>query len=258
MYRPDFFLLKNLFLAVAATFLTYSTLVLFGTEISCRVYLPIGMLTFVAYQLASWQPAVTGYLISFKNAPGTLQFVLTLFSAAAGLLLLPAGLLKLLGLPAILTMLYNLQWPSVRLAGGMRAIFLLKNVIVSVVWTYLTFNLPLYPGNPDRVACSGRFILILILTLGLDLRDREADLERNVKTLPGRIGFSRAKQLILILAVCSFVIFMFLSFPGKLSILLSLSIAILVIIYLRPQTGYWTYFFLLDGILLLYALFLLI
>lgn len=256
MYRPDFFLLKNLFLAFAAALLVYATQLLCGVAISYRLFVAVGLLTFIAYQFASWSPAVEGYRISFNQSPGTFQQILTILGAIAGVILFPSELLKLLGLPALLTLLYYLHWPSGWLKGGIRSVFLLKNAVVSFVWTYLTYNLTVYPATPDTLAWAGRFVLILILTLGLDLRDREADLQRNVITLPGYAGFQRAKRWIVMLASGVLIVFYFQNFPGKTSLMISLVVAILVILPLKPRTGYWKYFFLLDGILVLYALFL--
>jgi hypothetical protein len=256
MYRPDFFLLKNIFLALAASLLVYATQILCGVAISYRLFFAVGLLTFIAYQFASWYPAVDGYRISFNQSPGRVQQILTLLGAISGVILFPVETLKLLGLPAILTLLYYLHWPSGWLKGGIRAVFLLKNMVVSFVWTYLTYNLPVYPDTPDTLAWVGRFVLVLILTLGLDLRDREADLQRNVKTLPGYAGFESAKRWIVMLASGVMIVFYFQIFPGKISLMISLLATILVILPLKPRTGYWKYFFLLDGILVLYALFL--
>ena len=96
------------------------------------------------------------------------------------------------------------------------------------------------------------------MTLGLDLRDIEADARRGVTTLPVIFGFRKAKRFILLLIILSATAFLIPEFSGKIPVLLSLALTAIAVLYLEASSSYWAYFFLLDGIMILHALFLLV
>lgn len=256
--RADLFLLKNALLAAAAASLAFASSFSGSYTIeSVQKALALGCLTFSAYQLASWHPVITNSWFILSRKPGLFNGVVTLVLGLSGIFLLRERLFLLL-IPGALTLLYYLRWSSGWLRGGIRSFFLVKNILVGLIWTFLTYNLAITDQQVNGISWAGRFIFIVILTLALDLRDIESDLQKNVRTIPAILGFRRARTLIFVFTVLSLAVLYFFHFPFRNATLLALTITALVILVLKPQTGYWTYFFLLDGIMPLHALFILL
>ena len=258
MHVPDFFFFRNVFLAAAAFLLAASGFVLSTIPVNYAICLSIGLFTFSVYQLASFHPSVQHFRISFQRKPGYLNAVSTAVATFIGFLALPIHLYPTFVLAGMLSILYFLQWQKGKFAGGLRSFFLLKNFLVAFMWTLCTLQLPVLPMQPDVMEILSRFLLILLITFGLDLRDVVADRKLGVMTLASELGFKNAKWIVLLLCIGCIVLCMSIDFDGAALLGLTFFVLLMAVQYVKEHTSYWTYFLLLDGILILHALFILL
>lgn len=256
MNRTGHFFLKNVFLSFAAFLLAYSAPL---TGRLFRFSLVTGLFTFCAYQLAAWYPMVRNKRLILNNTPGNVQILITAIALVIAVFMVPSlRFLIILVAPAILTVLYYIRWPEGFLQHGLRSFFLVKNLLVGGIWTWITYNPVAEYGHIDRTYWLARFFLIVIITLGLDLRDIETDKRTGVVSIPVVLGYGKAKKVILLISCLSIIAFLIPEYSGKAAALAGFSLCVLSLLMLNPKSGYWTYFFLLDGIMILHALFLLV
>lgn len=76
----------------------------------------------------------------------------------------------------------------------------LKIFLIALCWAWITVLGPLlqWGGTIDRAAIwlfIERAAFVFAITIPFDIRDLMLDLERDVPTLPGRLGMERAKQI---------------------------------------------------------------
>jgi hypothetical protein len=258
MHVPDFFFFRNVFLAAAASLLAASAFVLSAIPVNYPISLSIGLLTFSVYQLASFHPSVQHFRISFQRKPGYWNAASIFLATFIGFFQLPICLYPPVILAGILSILYFLQWQKGKFAGGLRSVFLLKNFLVAFVWTLCTLQLPVWPMQPGLMETLSRFLLILLITFGLDLRDAAADRKLGVMTLASQLGFKNAKWVLILLCIGCIWICMSIDFNGAAMLGLTFIVLLTVVLYLKEHTSYWTYFLMLDGILILHALFILL
>lgn len=160
----------------------------------------------------------------------------------------------------------------------LREVGLFKTIIVAIVWMFSTALIPcLIPNNPDLTSivllCSSRFLFILGITIPFDIRDLKYDEKDQLKTIAGKLGISRTKQLsIAILIVSALITIVYaslghsfvdsrwvehLSYTTYISVLTAanlaaIAIAIFIISRLSSGSNEYNYTFGLDGTMILH------
>jgi len=172
----------------------------------------------------------------------------------------------LLVIPSILSLGYVL--PFVKGQKRLRDFDYIKIFLIAIVWGIITVLMPILQRTtilelPHLFILLERMFFIFAITLPFDIRDLKIDAHMDVKTIPGRIGIQKTKQLarfslliVLLLAVMNWNWFIGdYSFNNLLSIFFSCCITLLLI-EKSDQTDA-DYFFtgLMDGTMILQFIF---
>lgn len=180
---------------------------------------------------------------------------------------LPAQLLTVLVVLGFLAFAYS--WPLLpfKTRKRIRDYGLLKILVLAGVWTIVTSILPmLYHGKsisayPFEILL--RFALLFALCLIFDIRDIQDDRKNNIDTLPNKMGMSNTYRLIttalLVFVVLSVIQYVRHPSPGRLGGALFTALATTWVAgYLRRHPSPKAYLALADGVMMLYALLVLV
>jgi hypothetical protein len=168
--------------------------------------------------------------------------LVSLFLTMVFSVLIDLKLYTILGILFVLGVLYVI--PLFPQKKSLRSWGLLKIVIVGLVWTGTTVVLPVVDtGLPWHIDLFffglQRFVLVLILMIPFEIRDRKAD-SRELYTLPQRYGVRPTQWIGYLLILFLFVLtFMRSRFSeGEVLVRLGLSLFLFVLIYFsRNQSG---------------------
>jgi hypothetical protein len=161
--------------------------------------------------------------------------------------------------------LYTLPLLPFPFLSRIRNIGFLKTLLLALTWTYVTAFLPLQQsgyvlGRGEYIFFAHRFCFMLQLCLIFDLRDVALDKVKGLHSLATDIS-TRAVNRLFYLLVASFVTASVLLFQFIPSLYLLLAFAMVqfavIILYRAPlqYRNYFFYFFLVDGLMILSALF---
>jgi 4-hydroxybenzoate polyprenyltransferase len=161
------------------------------------------------------------------------------------------------------------SWPLLPLRNKkrLREFGWLKIIVLAGVWTIVTSILPILfynkniSGYPFEILL--RFVFIFTLCIVFDIRDMQTDLEHNIYTLPHKIGLKNTYRLIniilILFAVLSVIQYLHYPVAARLAgALLTAVVTRIVISYLRKYPSVTGYLGLADGVMMLYALLILI
>jgi len=85
---------------------------------------------------------------------------------------------------------------------GLKDVGLSKVFLIALVWTCVTVLLPpLEAGAPVltrdvELLFAERFLFVFAISLPFDIRDRDRDAARGIRTIPVAVGVTRSKQLV--------------------------------------------------------------
>jgi 4-hydroxybenzoate polyprenyltransferase len=139
----------------------------------------------------------------------------------------------------------------------------IKIIVLTGVWTVATSILPILYWQKNiadyPLEITIRFVLVFILCVLFDLRDMQPDLKSSIYTIPNKVGIENSYRLIYATLVL-FVILSVLQYfrhpvSGRLvSAAITAAATWLVTQYVKKQPGDRVYLLLVDGVMLLYAL----
>jgi len=160
---------------------------------------------------------------------------------------------------------FGYSFPIVPMLGGkkLREIGWLKITDLALVWTIVTAVLPVIYWNqsikdfPFEILL--RFAFIFTLCIIFDLRDVSIDQANSISTLPGRLGPRRSYRLIdislMVFVVLSLVQYIRYGAMDRLAgAVVTALVTRTVAWYLSRERGIRSYILLADGVMLLYAL----
>ncbi len=138
-----------------------------------------------------------------------------------------------------------------------------KIVSLVVVWVIATSVLPILYWHKNIADYPFEILirtsLMLALCIAFDIRDMQADAKKNIRTIPNRIGAAKSYVLIdvsIIIFVFSSVI-QYLRYPNASRLVAEMITAVcmkVVMLYVKKQPSDKAYLGLVDGMMLLYAL----
>jgi 1,4-dihydroxy-2-naphthoate octaprenyltransferase len=259
----DWLLRTKLFLACCAVGLCISSEALINGSMP-RPVSPLHALVFgsslIVYNLAG--------ILRRRNVPArrwkmlffTLGIAMVVLSArwlAPSILELSAGL-------GLFSLAYSYPLLPLRQVRRLREIGWLKILVLAGVWTTSTSILPLMYWHrqlssfPYEILM--RFVLIFVLCFVFDMRDIRTDREQNIYTLPYVLGERYSYRLINaclgLFVVISVVQYARHPISGRLAAACTTAVVTrLIIEYLRRHPSERAYNGLVDGIMLLYAIF---
>ena len=192
------------------------------------------------------------------------------FFLLAGLLITGAGLyrqsatvLEAAGILAVFAFAYFLPVLPFKNKKRLRDFGWLKITVLATVWTTATSILPMLYWQKSMLIYPFevllRFVFIFTLCVVFDIRDMQADLRNNIRTLPHKMGIKNSYLLIDI----SLALFTGLSIvqyyrhpiAGRLAgAVITAIVTWLVVKYLEKHPSSRAYLLLADGVMLFYAL----
>ncbi len=270
MTKNNFQYLHHFLLALTALLYTTSTsLELYHNKPQWQLLTFVFTSTFLVYRLATNRPIISfqPFKITFQSKNNKRFFFLVFLLVLILFILLPL-LTKLIAVfMGVITLLYFLQWNiNGKTQSGLRSVPLLKNIVLALVWTSTTIWLSiqnLENINEIYYLFITRFIYILAICLGVDLRDWKIDQVQKTTTLPVLYGFNKIKIVAIILLLL-FVTLVFLKsqlfeLPVRnnyrsLVQITSGILSIICLVSLSEKHSYNRYTIMLDGNMFLQAL----
>lgn len=190
-----------------------------------------------------------------------------LLMALTGLYVLSIWMLGACLLLAALSFAYSLPLLPFKNKKSIREYGWLKIAALAIVWTIVTSVLPIfYWGHLVReypFEVMLRFSFIFTLCIIFDLRDVHKDAAANIRTLPNKIGLRNSYRLIgaSIILFVVMAILQYMRFPVWERLAGAIATAVItyfVAAYLRKQSSEIAYLVLGDGLMLVYAFFILL
>ncbi|MFZ1527725.1 MAG: hypothetical protein WAT19_03180 [Ferruginibacter sp.] len=160
----------------------------------------------------------------------------------------------------LLTLLYSLPlWPFAFALKARRAGFL-KTVLLAFTWAFVTTVIPAVPGLKDDVAAvlillAARFFFFMMLALIFDMRDKEIDKIRNLRSLatdaaPKALRIAMYLLFILYMAAGLFVRIHFDDGAQVAAFFITGLLVWFVYQLSLRKRGYFFYYFVVDGLML--------
>lgn len=266
-------LFSNTFIALCAMAQGTLTYLLIGVTVNYSIVFFLGCSTFCLYNLSLGlsKPAdykSSPYLrIRWFFAHEKLIALISFFSLIALLCLSFQFSLKtvlFLIFLAIVALSYNLPVFKInKKRFGLRKIPGAKLFLIAAIWVFSCVFIPilelknqgfLISRHDTFLLFSKRFIFFIAITLPFDIRDFEQDQKFNLKTIPVLIG-KRASlySCIVLLALYSYLLFVFSPTIGTHVITLAIVVLITAILILNEKfkKNDYYYFLFLDGTLIL-------
>lgn len=144
---------------------------------------------------------------------------------------------------------------------------ILKLILLSLVWTCVTVLMPMFDYNKSfrayEVEFLLRFVFMLPLCIAFDIRDMETDRENSIYTLPNAIGLQASFRLMdaCLIVFCALAVWQYLRYPilSRLvgGFVITLCTKGMLLLSRKVNTDVF-YLLCVDGMMLLYAAFILL
>jgi 4-hydroxybenzoate polyprenyltransferase len=273
------FVYSNLFIAGCAIAMVYQSFHLLGIDPNFYLVAFIFFSTLCSYSFHWWltgdsviPSARVQWLKTNRNIHLILFFIGVAGAAIFFFYLLPYWRWLLIG--AAVTFLYSAPKIPHPLFRALRKVALGKTIFLAFVWMYVTTILPIVTTNPqDSVSepwqetftlfAISRFFLIYAICILFDYRDREDDKAAGIRSLITYLSEQSITWLfILSLAIFSATTLLLLNHGYSVTTVILLLIPGLIVAalynYARRHFSDMFYYFVLDGLMALSALFMLI
>lgn len=235
----DFYLNASIHVALAVVSLISATDLILNNSLNYQLNIFAFCASIATYNFIKYGVEARKYLIvasryqqiiqifSFFNIPVALYFAFAL----------RLNSILLLGFTGLLIGVYALPiFPGLR---NLRNFGILKVVIVSLVWTFITSLLPMMEEEiilkwDHYISLIQRFLFILILMIPFEIRDLKYD-PSELKTIPQQLGVYKTK----VLGVGLIIILFLLTFLKDELVggeILARSLLVLLLVYILTQT----------------------
>jgi len=255
----DFFLYSNLFISLCASALTVETYLLLYSEINWLYAGFIFSSSIVLYNspclfLAGEEKHSERHRWIFANKKIIWLISLpALIATGVFIFFVPLKLILWFAPVAVLSFAYFLPIPN------LRAIPIVKAVVVALVWTCITYCFPMMfsPLSSGRGAGGeARFFFLLALAIAFNIRDIEVDRKAGIKTFPVLFGIHKTKiACVFFLMICC-VLTIYTSYKEEIKsgLLLSVVAAAVLILFASEKRSEYFYSLWMDGMILLQLL----
>jgi len=263
----DFLLKTSLFTACCATALCVATGSLINNGIP-PVFSPVHILVFGSTLLVYNAPRLLPGPYGRQRPPHKLKpwyrlsFFAGIIITAMGLWHMPMRMLITSAVLGLLAFAYYLPLLPFKNKKRIRDIGWLKISVLTIVWTTATAILPIVywqrslAGYPLEVLI--RFVFIFILCVVFDIRDVRTDIKNNIHTLPHTVGIGNSYRLINagLVVFCALSVAQYVRYPVPQRLVGALLTAVItcgVVQYIRRRPSERAYLVLADGVMLVYA-----
>jgi len=260
----DILLYSNIFISLCASAITIETYLLIHSEINWLYAGFIFSSSIVLYNYpglflsGSEQHSARQRWILANRKLIWLISIPALIATGVLIFFFPLKLILWFAPVAVLSFAYFLP------VTNLRAIPIVKAVVVALVWTCITYYFPLLLSSnslPDWVGWGGalRFFFFLSLAIAFNIRDVKVDRHSGIKTFPVIFGIQKTKIVcVFFLIICS-VLAICTSHEEeiKFGLLLSATSTTILILFASEKRSEYFYALWMDGMILLQAIILL-
>lgn len=192
--------------------------------------------------------------------------IIAVFFSLFSLYFLPLKIILACGFLGLLSFAYSLPLLPFGEKRKLKEYGILKIILLSLVWTVVTVYLPILYHEANflnyQLEFYMRFVFMFPLCAAFDIRDMQIDKKHNIQTLPNSLGIKNTYKLIhvfiLLWLVFSFWQYLRQGIFDRLLINVFFAILMqLAIHFTKRKTSDIFYLFIIDGLMLLYALFIL-
>jgi hypothetical protein len=264
-----FILSHSIFIAVCALGLCYQTFTLLQIQPNTNSYLFVFFATLCSYNFY-WLVSNlhfktgTGIFIGLKKMPSHVSLFLIAGSGTLVCLYKQPSLLPMAGLSVFFTLLYSLPlWPIRQPALLQKAGFL-KTLLLAFTWTFVTVMIPVQGQTSLHTYAIlllflARFCFMLMLCIIFDSRDVTSDRVRSFHSL----ATDADPRILSVIIAIAFLFYtgiglMLRSFfsDNRQVVAFMLTGLITLVVYQlsKKERGYYFYYFVVDGLMLISAL----
>ena len=261
-----FILSHSIFIALCASGLSYQTFVLMKLPFDISVLGLIFFATLAAYNsywiFCKWSSdRKKNTSISFSSYAS--YFILLIASSIVLIdyLWFNPDFISYIFIAVVLTLFYSLPFvPNTKIANFKNAGFV-KTFLLAITWSFVTVIIPAHEMLNNHlqeiiILFLIRFLFMLMLCIIFDSRDVKVDLLHNLQSLATDVN-SKVLSIIMVVILIIYTMLLFwlqpiLSNQRHLFVLMSTGFLTFIIYILSlKKRGYYFYYFLVDGIMLL-------
>ncbi len=263
-----FILSHSLFIAICAVALVFQTAILLHISVSIALYAFTFCATLCSYNfywlLSSWSLTRQTKSNFFRShISNFIVFFIAFAGLAYCLFFLQAILMAIFG-ALLFTLLYAVPLMPFKFLRFTRKAGFLKTIILAFTWAYVTVYIP---ASADKSTSGGlfwslfinRFLFMLMLCIIFDARDQQVDKLRGLHSLATDVK-PTALAFIMTTVFTAYIIngIGFRLYYGELAQIIALlsagAITAIVYLFSLKKQGYYFYYFIVDGLMLLSAM----
>lgn len=262
----DYFIFGNIFIAVCAVIMAAYTFSVFNSPVNFALLGFIFFASISSYSFHSFLPTTEKeYSEKVKWSLSRKKYFLTLLVIGASgsiffLFYLKQDLKLILSL-VLFTILYSSPKIKFEKFTFFKNFGTAKTLYLAAIWTLVTVSLPLssisaFNLNESIIFFINRFLLVYSICILFDLKDKEFDIQRGIKSI---VTIFEEKRIHTILISCIILFFIssiaFYIFNKSVILILSLIIPGIILLFLlerskNTKSDYW-FSFILDGLMML-------
>ena len=262
----NYLIFGNIFIAVCAALMSYYTFEVFDEPVSLALLGFIFFASISSYSFHSYLPTTEKeYSEKVKwglNRRKYFLFLLIIGSVGAAVFLffLKQDLKLILAL-LLFTVLYSSPKIKFEKFTFFKRFGTAKTIYLAAIWTLVTVSLPLSAmdintGNAGMLFFANRFFLIYAICILFDLKDKEYDMQRGIKSIITILDEKKIELLFFICLILFFIsslVFYIFRDSGLIVLTLIAPGSLLLFLFQRSKetkSDYW-FSFVLDGVMML-------
>lgn len=262
----NYIIFGNIFIAVCAVLMSYYTFAVFDAPVNFTLLGFIFFASISSYSFHSFLPT-SEKEYSEKVRWGLKRrkyFLVLLILGALGATTFLFFLnqdLKLILTIILFTVLYSSPKIKFEKFTFFKRFGTAKTIYLAAIWTLVTVSLPLSainidPGNAGVLFFANRFFLIYAICILFDLKDKEYDIQRGIKSIVTILDDKKIELLFFICIILFFIsslVFYIFRDSGLIVLTLIAPGALLLFLFQRSKetkSDYW-FSFVLDGVMMI-------
>jgi len=265
----DYLVFGNIYIALCAVLMAHYTFSFFNSPANYTLLFFIFFASISSYSFHSFLPSSAkdySAKVTWSLQHKKYFFILLLTGSIASLTLLfyLEQDLKLLLVLAVFTVLYSSPKIKFDKFSFFKRFGTAKTLYLTIVWTLVTVSLPLsssnhFNTNEGIILFVNRFLLIYAVCILFDLKDKEFDIQRGIKSIVTILSDKAVHNVLIICLILFFIssaaFYIFNYSLISIAILSAPGVVLLFILEKSKNTksDYW-YSILLDGIMMLSAI----
>ncbi|WP_254523926.1 UbiA family prenyltransferase [Natrinema caseinilyticum] len=247
---------SNLFISLATVSVVVTTVLLVDLPLEALPLFIVFAVTMFVYTVNRFTDLEEDEQNVPRRAAFTKRYGRLWLAFGVGLYVIAIGVAVALGLPGAGYMLLPLAVALLYSVGGVKHIFLVKNIVVGLAWGAIPLGVGYYYGALGSIGIRFLFayvtVMITIAAVVFDVKDIEGDREAGIPTVPNLYGprVTRIVSLIATIAVAAAIVALVAidAVPPRFLVVLAMNAYVCAYIpFAAPDLGPLYYGFVVDG-----------